>query len=160
MSYFDHQQPQTPHQPTFRQEPVAPYPVDEDGDLIYTEEDYAIPADGDAFLPDEADDDAFYADPYAVMTDPYAAMADPYAADDPEAWDDDPDAPITPDMLTEEERAEMRRNNWRLLAGLSDFGAVILGTAVILVLVALLVSLLNWLVNDISQTFTLLQMQV
>ena len=36
---------------------------------------------------------------------------------------------------------------------------MILGTVVILVLVALLVSLLNWLVNDVTQTFTLLQMQ-
>ena len=34
----------------------------------------------------------------------------------------------------------------------------VFGQAVILVLIALLVSLMNWLINDVSQTFTLLQM--
>ena len=62
--------------------------------------------------------------------------------------------------LTDEERAELSRSNWRLLAGLADFGGVILGTAAILVLIALLVSLMNWLINDISQTFILLQTQL
>ena len=67
MSYFDHQQPHKPYQPTFRQPAVA-YPVDEDGDRVYAEEDYAMPEDGDAFLPDDAPD--VIAEPY---DDPFAA---------------------------------------------------------------------------------------
>lgn len=163
MSYFDHRHPQQPYQQTFRHapaspadEPVVAYPVDEDGDRLYAEEDYAMAPDGDAFLPDEADESALYAEPaYAAAPGvfPYAAGADAAMADD--AWDDG-----GAEMLTDEEREELRRNNWRLLATLADFGGVILGTAFILVLIALLVSLMNWLINDISQTFTLLQMPV
>ena len=41
-----------------------------------------------------------------------------------------------------------------------DFVAIIAGTAAILILIALLVSLLNWLVSDVSQTFTLLQTHI
>ena len=59
--------------------------------------------------------------------------------------------------LSEEERAELRRSRWQLIAGLADFAGVILGTAAILVLVVLLVSLINWLINDVSQSFILLQ---
>ncbi|MBQ2952234.1 MAG: hypothetical protein IJE07_01620 [Clostridia bacterium] len=161
MTYFDHRRPQQPYQPTFRQEPVTAYPVDEDGDRVYTEEDYAVPPDGDAFLPDAEDEDALYADPVI----PYGNSArfgydGAYGSFDEsdEDWEDSADLPYDEDLLTEEELAEIRRNNWRLLANLADFGAVILGTAFILVLLALLFSLVNWLVNDIAQTFTLLQM--
>lgn len=165
MSYFDHRQPQQPYQPTFRQAPVAPkpdedaalaYPVDEDGDRIYTEEDYGMPADGDAFLPDEEDEAALYAaNPFAAQT-PYAYNGSYETTDPDETWDEEelPDEAL----LTEEERAELRRSNWRLAAGLADFAGVIVGTAAILILVALLISLINWLINDVSQTFTLLQM--
>ncbi len=65
----------------------------------------------------------------------------------------------TEEFLTDEERTELRRSRWMLLGGLGDFAGVILGTAAILVLVMLLVSLLNWLMSDISQSFTLLQMR-
>ena len=165
MSYFDHRQRQQSYQPTFQHEPAAPhptddaalaYPVDEDGDRIYTEEDYGVPADGDAFLPDEEDESVLYAaDPFAAQT-PYTYNGSYESTDPEEAWDEE-DLPDEA-LLTEEEQAEMRRNNWRLAAGLADFAGIIVGTAVILVLIALLISLINWLVNDVSQTFTLLQM--
>ena len=164
MSYFNHQQPRQPYQQTFRQQSDPPYPVDEDGDRIYTEEDYAVPADGDAFLPDEEDADALYADPFAAQQ-PFSYMGAYDTLNDApeEEWndgeDDEPDGSYE-DLLTDEERAELSRSNWRLLAGLADFGGVILGTAAILVLIALLVSLMNWLINDISQTFILLQTQL
>ena len=61
------------------------------------------------------------------------------------------------ELLTDEERAELKRSHWQLISGLADFAGVILGTAAILVLVTLLVSLLNWLINDMSQSFILLQ---
>ena len=61
------------------------------------------------------------------------------------------------ELLTDEELAEMRRERWRMLAHLWDFLAVIAGTAVILVLVALLISLVNWLYADVSQSLMLWQ---
>ena len=65
--------------------------------------------------------------------------------------------PLDEELLTEEEQAELRRSHWQLLSGLADFAGVIIGTAAILVLMTLLVSLINWLVNDVSQSFILLQ---
>lgn len=154
MSYFDHRQ--TTRQVPLQRQPA--HPVDEDGDRVYSEEDYGMPADGDAFLPDEENEAALYANPYAdqspyTYTGTYDTMN--FSEED---WLEEEQDDRFDDDLTDEERAELRRSNWKLLAGLADFGAIILGTAVILVLIALLVSLMNWLINDVSQTFTLMQM--
>lgn len=61
------------------------------------------------------------------------------------------------DDLTDEEREELRRGRWRVLANLGDFIGVIAGAVVILLLVALLISLVNWVSSDISHSFTLWQ---
>ena len=61
------------------------------------------------------------------------------------------------DLLTDEEKAELRRDRWRVLANLSDFIGVIAGTAVILVLIALIITLVHWVRSDITQSFTLWQ---
>jgi len=161
MSYFDHQRPQQPYQRTFRRAsaPAKAYPVDEDGDRIYTEDDYAIPPDGDAFLPDDAEEH----DPADLPVDqPFSYMGayDTLQPAQEEEWDPAMDDPLTEEMLTEEEREELRRSNWKLVASLMDFLGIIAGTAAILLLIALLVSLLNWLVSDVSQTFTLLQTHI
>ena len=66
---------------------------------------------------------------------------------------DDPDA----EDVTDEERRLARRDRWRVLAGVGDFLGVIAGTVVILLLIALLVSLINWVHADLSQSFTLWQ---
>ena len=157
MSYIDPRQP-TREVPLQRQ-PAPAYPVDEDGDRLYAEEDYGMPADGEAFLPDAQEEPELYADPFAAQS-PYAYTGryDTMNYSDEDWQDERENDYFDDDDLTDEERAELRRSNWKLLAGLADFGAIILGTAVILVLVALLVSLMNWLINDVSQTFTLLQM--
>lgn len=155
--------------PTIRQRRVSaqpPYPAD---DRIYAEEDYAIrddqpetsapldPADyltDDAFLPDEAEypddpDEAYASAPDAE----YSRLFEGVFEDDPDLADD----PLDEDLLTDEELAELKQSHWQLLSGLADFAGIILGTAVILVTVTLLVSLINWLVNDMSQSFILLQ---
>ena len=64
------------------------------------------------------------------------------------------------DELSEEERVLAQRDHWRVLAGIGDFLAIVVGTAVILVLIALLVSLVNWVHADISQSFTLWQTKI
>ena len=102
--------------------------------------------DGGDWAPDSGDDapdgDADGGDP----------GYDDAARDDP-AYDDLDDE----DLLTDEEKRAARQGRFRVAAGVGDFFGVIAGTVVILVLVALLVSLVNWVHADISQTFTLWQ---
>lgn len=156
MAYFRHWRAQAPYQAAFRPQNAAPR-YDEDGDRIYTEDDYAAAPDpledGDAFLPDDElltyPEEDYAEEPYT----PDAAFA--AAPGEPEE-----DDPLDEDLLTDEERAYLRRSHWQLISGLTDFAGVIVGTVVILILVALLVSLLNWLHADVSQTFTLWQMKL
>lgn len=156
-----------------------------DDDRLYTEEDYAVPAPDpeavdewapgqgsytaegwtdeatmpdEAFQPDEADGE--WAD---APQQPYLPYDDAYGGDglflpqaDEEDLEDELD-PLSDELLTDEERAELKRSHWKLLSGLADFAGVIVGTAAILVLLMLLVSLVNWLFSDISQSFILLQ---
>lgn len=85
-----------------------------------------------------------------AMDDDGALPEEPYD-DEPEeddAWDDEP--------LTDEERKLMRKGRFRVAAGVFDFFSVIIGTVVILILIALLVSLITWLQSDFDQTFTLI----
>ena len=155
------------------------YAPEKDAERVYTEDDYAVKP--GAALPDEWDADN---DVYAAGWTGEAALPDDAFSPDEdvpgEAWEEDyedawPDAetppvfgfqagdfdedvdPLSDELLTEEEQEELRRSRWQLIANLSDFAGVILGTAAILVLMTLLISLLNWLVNDLSQSFILLQ---
>ena len=57
--------------------------------------------------------------------------------------------------VQEEERQE-RQDHLRFAAGMSDFMGVILGAVVILIMILLILSLVNWLRRDILSTFTLL----
>ncbi|MDD2428706.1 MAG: hypothetical protein PHQ85_03900 [Eubacteriales bacterium] len=57
----------------------------------------------------------------------------------------------------QEEDLETHKDRMRFAAGMSDFFAVILGVVVILVLVGLVVSLINWLRQDIINTFRMLE---
>lgn len=152
------------------------YAVDQDGDRIYTEDDYAakepLPDEweaddayaaagwtGESYLPDES----FLPDEEDVPVAAWSSAAayTDYDEEDNAAQFDGADFedadPLDEELLTDEERDELRRSRWQLLAGLADFAGVILGTAAILILVTLLVSLLNWLVNDVNQSFILLQ---
>ena len=158
------------------------FAIEQDDERVYTEEDYAAEAPApplpdewatrrniyaqpgwtaDAQLPDEAFEPDESED---IPTDAEPAERDDYMSDEGyqplfyshEDYTEDID-PLSEELLTEEEQAELRRSRWQLLAGLADFAGVILGTAAILVIVTLLVSLLNWLVGDRSQSFILLQ---
>ncbi|NLW20443.1 MAG: hypothetical protein GXY84_03610 [Clostridiales bacterium] len=55
--------------------------------------------------------------------------------------------------IKEEER-QARRDRLRFAAGMSDFMGVVLGVVVILIALLLIFSLVNWLLRDISNTFT------
>lgn len=159
--------------PTIRQRRVSAnppaQPLYSDDDRIYTEEDYAIHEESAAPQPpaEYPEDDAFLPDAEEPQWGYPAEEYDPTDEGDAEygrlfegvfdADADDMDDPLDEDLLTDEELAELKRSHWQLVSGLGDFVGIILGTAVILVLVTLLVSLINWLVNDMNQSFILLQ---
>lgn len=67
-----------------------------------------------------------------------------------------------PDFIDEElEDEELgRQGRLRVAAGVMDFLGVIAGMVVVLVMVALLVTLINWLISDMSNTFTLIQKKI
>ena len=155
------------------QEP--PVRVDADGDRVYTEEDYAAPAEipdewaaTGTYLPGVMPDEAFLPDEEEPSAAPESAWAwqqeDNYIPEDGGFLPDGPDYALDPedeylddDEFSEEDSAAFRRILWQHLATLADFAGVILGTAAILILMTLLVSLLNWLRADMNQSFTLLQ---
>ncbi len=75
--------------------------------------------------------------------------------------DEQPEQAETPlDDLTEEEEAEMNRTRWHFLANLGSFISVAAGCGVILVLVMMLVSLLNWLYSDVTQSIALFRTMI
>ena len=61
--------------------------------------------------------------------------------------------------LTEEERVRIRRKRFRLLSGAGNLTAVITGTVVILVLLALLMNMIGFVLNDADRNFTLFQLR-
>lgn len=157
------------------QEP--PVRVDADGDRLYSEEDYAAPAElpdewaaEGTYLPEVMPDEAFLPDAEELPTnlpmdawdwpeaDGYGPLPDGGLIPNAPDYDFDPDAAyLDEDDFAAGEYAAFIRSVWQHLATLADFAGVILGTAAILVLITLLVSLLNWLTADISQSFVLLQ---
>ena len=126
----DATQEYSPYVPTFQ----SARPEDPNAQPTFTNE--------NAWQPDYADDDADIPAPTAEEV-----FADE-ALEDPDLY------------LTEEEQAELRQNHWRLLSGFGDFISIIAGCAVILVLITMLVSLLNWLHSDILQSISLFQTMI
>ena len=80
--------------------------------------------------------------------DGFDEQTDGYSAEYPDPVEEAPD---------EEELREARRQKFRIVAGIGDLGAVLLGTAVILALVAFLISMLRFVSSDFSRTFSLWQ---
>lgn len=88
-----------------------------------------------------------------------------FRRDDPSAPDmtdvpyddgfDDYSEPIVPE--DPQEVAARRKERFTLFNGVLDFVGVILGAVVILVLLAFLLSLINWVSTGINQTFSLWQ---
>ena len=126
----DATQEYSPYVPTFQ----SARPEDPNAQPTFTNE--------NAWQPDYADDDADIPAPTAEEV-----FADE-ALEDPDLY------------LTEEEQAELRQNHWRLLSGFGDFISILAGCAVILVLITMLVSLLNWLHSDILQSISLFQTMI
>ncbi len=60
------------------------------------------------------------------------------------------------DELPPEERKLRKAGRFKIAAGLFDFLAVIAGLAVTLVFVALILTLVNWVISDLGNTFNFL----
>ncbi|MBR3494007.1 MAG: hypothetical protein IKH38_01140 [Clostridia bacterium] len=87
---------------------------------------------------------------------------EPDDADLPEIWDDEelpPEELAWRDLPDPEEREDRmrRRDQLRMLFGMSDFLLVVFGTVVVLALVALIISLVFWVRNDVVERFPALQ---
>ncbi|MBR2823322.1 MAG: hypothetical protein IKE24_06540 [Clostridia bacterium] len=76
--------------------------------------------------------------------------------EDPEA-----EGPIDPEeaRLQEEEARRSRQEKYVIATGLGDFVGVLLGVAVILLLLAFLISMLRFVSSDFSRTFSLWQLK-
>jgi hypothetical protein len=81
---------------------------------------------------------------------------DDYDNEDEDEYEDDVDF-LEDDP---EERHLLHVGRIRVAAGVMDFLSVIAGMAVVLVMVAALISLINFLVGDMGQMFTLLQRRI
>lgn len=64
------------------------------------------------------------------------------------------------EKIDKEERMLRQQGRFRVAAGVMDFLGVIGGMVVVLLLIALLISLVNWLQADIFRTITILQTRI
>ena len=74
-----------------------------------------------------------------------------------DGFDDPEDAGDPEEDLSEEEKKEIRKKRFRMMSGVGNLTAVIAGTVVILVLLALLMSMIGFVLNDMNRNFALLQ---
>ena len=61
------------------------------------------------------------------------------------------------DPVLEEELRQEKQRKFRFAAGLGNFGATLVGVALILVLIAFLIAMVQFISSDFSQNFSLLQ---
>ena len=83
---------------------------------------------------------------------------DEYMESDYDDGFDDP-AETEEEELSEEERSVIRKKRFRILSGAGNLTAVIAGTVVILVLLALLMNMIGFVLNDADRNFTLFQLR-
>ena len=79
-----------------------------------------------------------------------------YVGSDYDDGFDDPEEAEETD-ISEEERKEIRENRYRVMSGAGNLAAVVTGTVVILALLALLMSMIGFVLNDADRNFTLFQ---
>ena len=76
-------------------------------------------------------------------------------------YDDGFDDPAEPEEeeLSEEERNEIHKKHFLMLSGAGNLAAVIAGTILILILLALLMNMIGFVLNDADRNFTLFQLR-
>ena len=85
-------------------------------------------------------------------------LQEEYVESDYDDGFDDPDEQVEAE-LSKEERNEIRKKRFRVLSGAGNLTAVIAGTLLILILLALLMNMIGFVLNDADRNFTLFQLR-
>ena len=74
-------------------------------------------------------------------------------------YDDGFDPPPTEEeiLLSEEEQKEIRKKRFQIASGAGNLTGIITGAVVILLLLAFLMNMINFVMNDVERNFTLFQ---
>lgn len=86
------------------------------------------------------------------------SLQDEYVESDYDDGFDDPDEQEETE-LSKEERNEISKKRFRMLSGAGNLAAVIAGTLLILILLALLMNMIGFVLNDADRNFTLFQLR-
>ena len=86
------------------------------------------------------------------------SLQDEYMESDYDDGFDDPDEQEETE-LSKEERNEISKKRFRMLSGAGNLAAVIAGTLLILILLALLMNMIGFVLNDADRNFTLFQLR-
>ena len=85
----------------------------------------------------------------------YTDSRDYVESDYDDGFDDPAEEPE--EEISEEEKQAIRKKRFRLMSGAGNLTAVIAGTAAILILLALLMNMIGFVINDADRNFTLFQ---
>ena len=85
----------------------------------------------------------------------YGDTPDYVESDYDDGFDDPAEEPD--EEISEEEKQAIRKKRFRLMSGAGNLTAVIAGTAAILILLALLMNMIGFVINDADRNFTLFQ---
>ena len=85
----------------------------------------------------------------------YDDTPDYVESDYDDGFDDPAEEPE--EEISEEEKQAIRKKRFRLMSGAGNLTAVIAGTAAILILLALLMNMIGFVINDADRNFTLFQ---
>ena len=96
---------------------------------------------------------------FARETEPEEEFEDAYEEEYDDGLDDlsDDEEDEEEEGLTEEERQERRIRTFRMAFGIGNITAVIAGTVVILILLALILNMVGFVIDDVNRNFTLFQ---
>lgn len=94
---------------------------------------------------------------YRAQNQEYMEEPEYAESDYDDGFDDPEDAEDAEEELSEDERMEIRRKRFQMMSGAGNLAAVIAGTVVILVLLALLMSMIGFVMNDANRNFALFQ---
>ena len=85
-------------------------------------------------------------------------LQEEYVESDYDDGFDDPDEQEEAE-LSKEERNEIHKKRFRMLYGAGNLAAVIAGTLLILILLAMLMNMIGFVLNDADRNFTLFQLR-
>ena len=85
-------------------------------------------------------------------------LQDEYVESDYDDGFDDPDEQEEAE-LSKEERNQIHKKRFLMLSGAGNLAAVIAGTLLILILLALLMNMIGFVLNDADRNFTLFQLR-